>query len=449
MPTYGLTSTGLVIKTLTDLKTEIENALKGDIGASLNLSAQSALGQVVGILSAPLAEVWEMAQAVHSAFDPDKASGSSLVSLAAVTGTLPLGATKSTVTITATGTAGTVLNTARVMSVSGAKTKFQTTASGTLAALTAWVASTAYVVGDRRTNSSRAYQCITAGTSAGSGGPTTTSADITDGTVHWRYLGEGAAAVDIAAEAQSTGPLPAVSGTLTVIETPVSGWQSVINVLDATLGRNADTDAQLRTRRENELAAAGKSPLDAIRAALLKVSGVTAAIVFQNYTSVTDANGLPPKSVECLVLGGTDVAVRAAVFANVAAGIETYGSNSASVTDSSGQAHTIKFSRPTTKDIYVVANIVKDPAKFPSDGSQKVKDQIKATGDATYVIGKDVRSWQLKAGLDTIAGLVDVTTLYIGLAAAPASEALVAIGLRELAAFDTSRITVNTSDATE
>lgn len=53
---------------------------------------------------------------------------------------------------------------------------------------TAWGATTAYVVGDRVVNSSKIYRCITAGTSAGSGGPTTTNLDITDGTVHWQYI---------------------------------------------------------------------------------------------------------------------------------------------------------------------------------------------------------------------------------------------------------------------
>lgn len=54
----------------------------------------------------------------------------------------------------------------------------------------AWALSTAYSVGDRRTNDAgKVYQCITAGTSASSGGPTGTGTDITDGGVHWTYIG--------------------------------------------------------------------------------------------------------------------------------------------------------------------------------------------------------------------------------------------------------------------
>lgn len=53
---------------------------------------------------------------------------------------------------------------------------------------TAWAGTTAYTVGQYVTNSSNIYRCITAGTSAASGGPTGTTADITDGTAHWAYV---------------------------------------------------------------------------------------------------------------------------------------------------------------------------------------------------------------------------------------------------------------------
>jgi len=52
-----------------------------------------------------------------------------------------------------------------------------------------WVASTAYVVGDKVVNDSgKVYQCDTAGTSAGSGGPTGTGADISDNSARWDYV---------------------------------------------------------------------------------------------------------------------------------------------------------------------------------------------------------------------------------------------------------------------
>lgn len=48
-----------------------------------------------------------------------------------------------------------------------------------------WEASTAYVVRQYVVNSGNVYECVAAGTSASSGGPTTQAASITDGTCVW------------------------------------------------------------------------------------------------------------------------------------------------------------------------------------------------------------------------------------------------------------------------
>lgn len=51
----------------------------------------------------------------------------------------------------------------------------------------AWVTGTAYVAGDYCSSNDNLYLCITSGTSASA--PTTTAADITDGSAHWKYVG--------------------------------------------------------------------------------------------------------------------------------------------------------------------------------------------------------------------------------------------------------------------
>ncbi len=57
--------------------------------------------------------------------------------------------------------------------------------------LPAWAAPTGYDVNDEVRNANRTYRCVTAGTSAGSGGPTTVSSLITDGSVQWKFIREG------------------------------------------------------------------------------------------------------------------------------------------------------------------------------------------------------------------------------------------------------------------
>lgn len=53
----------------------------------------------------------------------------------------------------------------------------------------AWLATTAYVVNQVATNGGNVYKATTAGTSAGSVGPTGTGGSIADGTVVWAYQG--------------------------------------------------------------------------------------------------------------------------------------------------------------------------------------------------------------------------------------------------------------------
>lgn len=448
MTVYGLTAEGFFPKTLDVCQAEIEAAFQAQFGASINLAPRSFLGQLSGLLAEREALGWELDLAIYRAFDPDAAVDDALDALAAITGSIREGATSSLVTMTMVGTPGTVLSAGRVISVVDLGSKFETLLSATIVAAAAWVASTAYSLGQFVTNAGKVYYCITAGTSAGSGGPTTTGADITDGTVHWKYLGTGTGMVQTTAEAQVTGPVVALAGTLSVIETPVGGWNSAINLLDAELGRDIESNADFRVRRADEVTGAGNGTVDAIRAGVLRrVPAVTTCIVFQNTTLVTDGDGLPGKSVEVLVRGGDDQDILEAVFAEVSAGIETYGNVSGTAVDSAGNSHTVKFSRPTELDVYIVADVLKVAAEFPADGADQIKAALVALGDS-YPIGLDVYANRLRVPVFAIPGVLNVTGMKIGTAPAPATETTITAASRELAVFDTSRITVNVSNGT-
>lgn len=449
MPTYGLTPEGFVPKTLTDIKAELEAAFRAAYGASINLKTRANFEQLIGILSERFAEVWEVGQTIYAAFDPDAAEGEALVALCALTGTIPNPASNSTVDIIATGTNGTVLLAGRVVSVETIGTRFVTLANATLASASAWTSSTAYGVDAVVTNDGNIYICASAGTSAGSGGPQDDDAEITDNTVTWRFMGAGTAYARIACESEDTGPKIAATQTLNVIETSVSGWSAVSNPEDATEGENAENDVELRLRREDELLGASRSVIDAIRTRVLEdVPDAYGVIVFVNDTEATNGDGLPPHSVEVLVRGGDDDVIREVIYRNVAGGITMFGNTNGTYTDADngGQTFDVDFSRPTEKNIWVVANVQKDPLVFPADGATQIRDAILAYGDS-FPTGKDVHSSALKAQCFKVAGVLNVPTLYIGTSAAPGTETSVTNALRELAVFDTARITVNVSDA--
>jgi uncharacterized phage protein gp47/JayE len=447
MADYGLLPSGFVPKPLTVIQSDMAEGFRAQYGESVKTVPESALGQLIGVVSERLSELWEVNQAVDSAFDPDKATDAAQDFLCAITGTVRDPATYSTVTATLTGTAGTAIGLGKVASVAVTKVKFQNTVADTITAVAAWQATHAYILGDRVTLGGKVYQCITAGTSAGAGGPTGTGTDITDNTAHWRYLGDGTGAIDIPFQAQETGPLIASAFTLTTIESPTGGWSNVTNLLDAHEGSDIESNADLRIKRENELVAGDTATVEAIRVAMLKVDDVVSCTVFQNTTDAVNGDGLPPHSVEVLVLGGVDQDVANKVWLEVGAGIATYGNQTSVVVDSEGNNQSVKWSRPTAKPVYIVADIITYAAEFPSDGVAQVKTALAEKG-STLRVGRDVVSAWLSSAIFGVSGVLDATAVKIGLAAAPGTEVTIVIGVREIPTFDTSRITVNTTPGT-
>jgi uncharacterized phage protein gp47/JayE len=450
---FELTEAGLSIESTVEVRESINEELYDTFGRGIDLSDGTVSGQTIAIIADRISAVGELVQAVHNAFDPDANTGAAQDSIAAITGCEREDATESTVLATLTGDTGTVIAIGSRAGVVGTEDEFETLELGTLAALAAWAGSTAYVIGDRRTNGGNAYEAVGAGTSAGSGGPTGTDpADVvgeTDGTVLWRFLGEGVAADDVEAQATETGAITCNAAALTEIATPVSGWLGVVNMEDATLGTAIESNAAFRVRREVELRLAATSPVDAIRADLLEVEGVTACTVFHNVEDVTDADGVPPHAFEALVEGGEDQDIWDQLLASGAGGIKTYGDEVGTATDSAGNVWPMAFSRPGDLDIYVTLHVIKDRTTYPSDGDDQIKAAIVAFGDA-QLAGKDVVASSIGAQGFSVAGVLDIPAaqLFIGTAPAPASAATIPASLRERARFDTSRIVITTENGT-
>lgn len=454
---FGLLSTGFVGKQTQDITNDLNAAMQAAFGASINLTAQSRFGQVIGIMSARYLELWNLLGSVHSAFSPDQASGMDLVQIAALTGTNALIPTPSTVLETCTGTPGTVLPSGRQVNVQATGSTFQTAANATIAALTAWAQSTLYsLVGTRRSANGNSYQLTVAGTSSNVGtGPSGTGSAIVDGTCTWEFLGNGTGAVDVVMNSVENGNIVAAPGTLTLIQTPVAGWSSATNLLAATPGAQAEADAIFRARREAELHGPGLAAVEAILAAVLKVSGVTAATVFENVTDSTNSDGMPPHSVEVLAQGTfTPLTLCTAIFQSVAAGIATTGNQApVTVTDSQGITHAIAFSEPVDVDIWVIVNLTADPRFFPLNGATQVTNNIMSYA-STLATDYDVISGQLAAaivagvpalGVAGVPGILDPGFPLIGTSNPPVSSNPVSITSRQLATFDPARITVNVS----
>lgn len=453
MTTFGLTDTGFVTPTISDIREALNTNLRNAFGASIDLGEKSAFGQIVGIFSERIASVWEVAEAVNSSQNVDKATAAALDALCALTGTFRPPASYSGVTLTLTGTPLTDVAAGSIAKTASTLKKFITTADVTITSLSAWTALSAYALADRVTNASRAYECTTAGTAAGSGGPTSTSTAITDGTVTWAYLGEGTGAIDAPSRAEFTGVTEAFARDISVIETSVGGWSTVVNLLDATLGRDVAQDGELRLLRESELASSGSSTIDALRAELLNVSGALSATVFVNNTDSVNADGMPPHSVEALIRptdpvpDSFDQDVYDVLLAGVAAGIVTQGTTVGAASDSEGTSHVMKYSRPDEIEIYVHISITVDSTIYPTDGDAQVKAAIALWGDLQKS-GKNAVISGINAQAFGVVGVLDVTACAIDVTPTPVATANIPISLRQLATYDTSRIVVTSTPGT-
>ena len=383
--TYGLTPAGFVRKPFATILAEIHSDYRGKFGNDIDLSAGSAFGNRAAILAEREDSLWKLAEAVYAAFDPDQSEGDALEAVGAITGAVKRPPRKTVVNgVVLQGTPGTVVERGKVASIDGSGARF---------ALAEAV-----------------------------------------------LIGAGGTAVGVF-EAEAYGLIPCYAGTLTKVETPVAGWESVANPIDGVIGAELESDPEFRTRRAAELTLGGSATVEAIRADMLEVDGITSCRVFENKTSELDVvTGMPPKSIEVLVTGGDDQVVADAIWKAKPSGILTWGTIAKTVVDSNGDEHEVRFSRPTMVPTFIFIPL-EATDEHPEDGESQIKAAVVAWGARTLLIGDDLYASRIFAPVLSIPGLLDVGQILVG-RVAPAAAASVAFGPRELADFDTSRIVV-------
>lgn len=229
-------------------------------------------------------------------------------------------------------------------------------------------------------------------------------------------------------EAQSTtdGAVEAVAGSLTVIKTPVFGWLSATNILDANIGRVRESDGDLRVRMLAS-SSANSSTVIGIYTAVGDVDGVTGLTVLENDTAIVDAVGIPPKSIFPIVDGGSDSDIaKALIVGGVAGGIGYTDAGdipaatfvSAIYNDPiTGQAYAATWARPNDIQIYVEVNLNKLDS-YPADGDARIKALIESWVLENMEFGEDLYASQLYSPVQEIDGAI-VVSIFVGLAASP------------------------------
>lgn len=331
-----LDANGFKRPTYSELYAEIEADAKTKYGETANTSDRSFLGRILRLFAWFLSKVWQDTEASYYSGYKNTAEGVQLDRLAPQVGITRNLATWAQGTLQITGAASyTVSAGFRVATVAG--TIFETLAP-----------------------------IVLNGSGQGSG------------TIR-------------ALEAGTNGNVAA--NTITVVVNPDANVTSVTNPAATIGGQDKETDLEMRNKWTDSLAGGGAATIDAVRAALLRVAGVRAAVVIENDTSATDSAGRPPKSFEAYVLGGTAADIGQAILGSKAAGIESYGSESVVVNDLAGNAKTMKFTYAEEVAVYVRLTVTKNSA-YPSNGD------VQLTNAAVRYIGGEATTGQLYAGLN-------------------------------------------------
>ncbi len=140
-----------------------------------------------------------------------------------------------------------------------------------------------------------------------------------------------------------------------------------------------ETDAALRVRQQEGTTAAARGMIEDLYAAIKSLPGVTFCRVYQNLSNTfADSNGLPPRSLAAVVVGGSAIGVTTALFTHSPL-CTFFGNVQLPYLDIQGVEYAVKFSRPTQIPIYVgVTCVVTNAALWPSDGETQVKNALVA-----------------------------------------------------------------------
>ena len=368
-----ITETGYQRRTRDVVLQSIQQALRGKISLKLDLSEDAVLGNTSNIDADRVDELEQLVEEAYNAFDPDNASDDRMAALALLTGVPRRGETKGLVTATLDLDAS------------------QTYAPGDLAA---------HVV-DEPTNRWLNRDEVVS---------------TTAGEYEAVFESENAGAAAIAE-----------AGTLTVIATPVSGWNSITNDEAATPGQDIESIAALRIRREQAVASGGSRTRGAIRAKLIAIDGVLSAEVFENTSSAVDANGIGPHNIRPVVWDGSPAAaeddeIAQAIYDHAAEGIRSQGTQSGTARDPGTSAPvTVNFDRATASDITVAVDIQSETGVAGDD----VKAAILAAMPGR--VGQEVTINKLRGSVFTVPGVDDWVTFTVngGTADLPALQSTI------------------------
>jgi len=365
---------GFERKTRVEIVSDMKAKAKNLFGNDINLNVNSPLGIIIQLISYPTSLLWFGLEAIYNAMDINAAAGQDLDNLAKKLGIRRYSSAKAVGEVTFTGDNNVLI-----------PEGFQV---------------------ETEEDEPKVFQ-------------TTEQVIITSGSITVEI---------VSIEGGSEYNVP--SNTITEMTEVLAGIDDVTNAAETFGGRDRETDTELRERYFQSLDRAGGSTTTSVRANVLEETETSDCIILENITMEVDGNGLPPKSFETIVFGGTNQAIANAIFEKKPGGIEPFGSITETVIDASGNSQNVGFSRATGINIYIKAELITN-SDYPADGDNQVISEIEDYINSLS-INENVIYRKIIDVIFNVPGVVDVNALYVDTVDSPTGESNITIEFREV-----------------
>lgn len=328
------TPSGIQVQTFEEIYDELADGYRGIYGADINLDPDSPDGQRVGIEAQARLDLQTYGLTLYQQFDPDFALGQSLNRIIKLAGITRRPATRSQVDVT--------LTTDRPLTLPAD-----------------------YAVED----------------DLGQAWTTLSTVDVVAG------------ANTVTLFAENFGAVEADADTVTEPVTFVIGVLSVTNPTAATVGRDEETDEQLRVRRNNSLENPATSTVGGLFTVIGNLTGVTDLAVYENDQDTTDTErDIPPHTIWAVIEGGAVDEIVEAIAKNKTGGTGLKGTVTGTYIETLQKPngdeydiiHEMRFDRPTEVPLYVELTATRKNSSDPADIDlikQKLSEKVFGISD--------------------------------------------------------------------
>ena len=328
---------------------DMESRTKQLFGETIDTSDLSALGKFIRIIAKDIDTLYQLLEGVYYSRFPNTASGKSLERLCTFAGISRNSATAARYSVTFTGTAGATIEAGYEVSDEDQSVLYYTEDD--------------YVIGS---------------------GGTVTGYVVCD----------------------ETGTEGNVTPTdINTIVNPSADVESVIGVELITEGDDGESDDELRQRFAKAITGAGSGTAEAIKGAVMRVSGVDDCTVIEDTTNC---------QFKCVVAFDDTEATKAliaqAIFEKKPVGVKTFGTVSVGVEGEDGETHTVYFDT-TAKKYIGIQFVLETNNYFEDDGAEQIKAKI-INALSLYSNGQPLYTSSLYS-LINITGVVSVNDLAV------------------------------------